>query len=120
MATNSKEFLENWMDCNALFGDMCPFVEQSVLNAISQRTKTFIVDRKEADVYYGVSGLYGNGDEGETHWDSWKEIIAVHGELYLDGKKVKVIHHAGGQSDYKLGFHMFSDQARKRLVEIIQ
>ncbi len=119
VATNSKAFLENWMDCNALFGDMCPFVEQSVLNAISQRTKTHIVDGKGTDVFYGVAGLYGNGDEGETHWDSWREMIAVHGDLYLDGKKVKVIHHAGGDSNYKLGFHMFSDQARKRLVEII-
>jgi hypothetical protein len=120
VATNSKAFLEGWMDCNAMFGHMCPFVEQSTLNSLARKFKLYILDRKEAPVFYGVAGLYGNGHEEETHWDSWKEIVSAHGELYLDGKIIKVIHHAGGDSHYKLGFHMFSDQARKRLVEIIE
>jgi hypothetical protein len=120
VATNSKAFIEGWMDCNAMFGHMCPFVEQSTLNSLSQKFKTLILDRKENPVFYGVAGLYGNGDENQTHWDSWREIIVAHGEFYLDGKKVKVIHHAGGSNDYKLGFHLFSDQARRRLIEIIE
>ena len=119
VATNSASFIAGWMDCNVMFGHMCPFGEQSTLNSLAQKFKTCILDRKESPVFYGVAGLYGNGHELETHWDSWKEIIVAHGELYLDGKIVKVIHHAGGDNNYKLGFHLFSDQARRRMVEII-
>ena len=114
VATTSKAFIEEWMDINLSVGTMLPFKEQSTLNGIKRKYKTLIVDPKESEVYYGVSGLFGE----EGHWDSWRHINTIDGILYLNGKKVKVLHHAGGFSENKLGFYMFNDQTRKRLIEI--
>lgn len=118
VATTSKAFLQEWMNLNVMFADMLPFAEQTVLNSLAQKYTTLIVDAPGTEVYYGVSGLYGNGEENQSHWDSWKDIHVVKGDLYLGAKKVKVLHHAGGFSPNKLGFYMFNDQTRKRLVEI--
>ncbi len=118
IATTSKAFIKEWIDHNLRYAQMLPFVEQSVLNAIYKKYKTLIVDAIDSDVYYGVSGLYGNGTENETHWDSWKQIEVVNEELILGGKKVKVVHHAGGFKADKLCFYMFNDETRKRLITI--
>lgn len=120
LATTSKTFLADWMDACLSFGLMLPFGEQTVLNGIKRKYKTLIVDSIESNCHYGVSCLYGKDESDEaTHWDSWKDIYEINGGLYLKNKVVKVIHHAGGFKEDKLGFYMFNDSARRRLVEII-
>jgi hypothetical protein len=116
VATTSREFVDEWMDANLSFGTMLPFGEQTVLNAIKRKYNTLIVDGLGTNVYYGVSGLYGS----TTHWDSWKDILVEDTALKLRGKTIKVLHHAGGFKEHKLGLYMFSSQARERIEEIIQ
>jgi lipopolysaccharide biosynthesis glycosyltransferase len=120
VATTSKAFLEEWMDINLSVGTMLPFVEQTTLNAIKRKYKTLIVDSKESDVYYGVSCLYGDGSENQTHWDCWKDINVVNGGLYLNSKKIKVLHNGGGFSPDKMQLYRFNERTRKRIVEIIE
>lgn len=114
VCTTSKDFVSDWKKYNAIFGYLLPHKEQNVYNGISLNYKTAIVDTRKSDVYYGVSALSGE----ESHWDSWKEIQVINDELWLNEKKVKVLHHAGGFKKDKLGFYMFNDQTRKRLITI--
>jgi hypothetical protein len=118
VAITSKKFLQSWCIKNISEGNNQPFQEQSVLNSIidEYNYKLKILDPKESNVHYGISGLFGT----ETHWDSWKEIsLNENKELILRNKFVKVIHHAGGHSKHKLDFNMFSQEVSERLYEII-
>lgn len=115
IATKSQAFLDIWMDDNLAYGMHLPFVGQSTYNNLTRKFKTYIVDGRECDCYYGTSGLYGN----DTHWDSWKDIEVIEGRLHLGEKIIKVLHHAGGFKPDKLGFYMFNKETRKRLIEII-
>lgn len=114
VATTSTQFIEDWMRDNELYASMLSFGEQTTLNAVAQRYLTHIVDNHDSGVYYGVSCLSGE----ETHWDSWKQIEVINDELILNGKKVKVLHHAGGSAENKLGFYLFNPETRRRLIEI--
>jgi len=114
VATGEPYFIKDWIRANKEYANIVPFQEQSVLNNIAENYNYRILDPKESNVYYGVSGLYGT----ETHWDSWKEIEVVDGALMLNGKTVKVLHHAGGKKENKLDFDMFSEAAKARLIEI--
>ena len=125
VATTSKAFISEWLAENRKFAGMLPFGSQSVLNTIVDNYRWGIIDRIDSDTHYGVSVLAGENslrgvDFGEqSHWDSWKSIGVIDDELVLFGKKIKVLHHAGGFQPYKLGLHLFSDSARERLIEII-
>lgn len=117
IAVNSKNagsVIYDWWLVTYKLGEMLPFGSQTVLNALAEGWRV-IVDAIEAPVYYGVSALSGT----ETHWDSWKEITVNNGELILNNKKVKVLHHGGGFKPDKLGFDMFTDEVRARLEEIV-
>jgi hypothetical protein len=120
VATRSIQFAEEWDRHNAMYADMVPFSEQSTFNALRKYFKSLIIDPAEGNVYYGVSGLYGNGGENQSHWDSWKRIEVEAGQLLLNNKVIKIVHHAGGYKEYKLGLHMFSEDARKRIIEITE
>lgn len=120
IATQSKGFIARWKQDNELYAPLLPFSEQSVLNALQRVFPIEIIDTASCGYYYGTSGLWGNGGEDQSHWDSWRQIeVNEAGDLMLRGGKVKILHHAGGKKEYKLGLHMFSEAARKRLVEII-
>lgn len=127
IATRNPVFINNWMHCNREYGHALPFKEQDVLNIILKKHRKYaqemqkpelipyIVDHKNAGVYYGVSCLSGEG----SHWDSWKQIELVNDELILNGKTVKVLHHAGGFKAEKLDFNLFSAAVAERLNIII-
>lgn len=110
----NTNFLETWMDWNLLHGESCAFKEQTILNILARKYKTLIIDPKDSKVYYGVSGLYGE----VTHWDSWMDIKVDGKDLVLNKKLVKIIHQAGGTRNDKMGFYMFNNETRKRLIEI--
>jgi hypothetical protein len=115
----SKKFLQTWTIKNISEGNNQPFQEQSVLNSIigEYNYKLKILDPKESNVHYGISGLFGTN----THWDSWKEIsLNGNKELILRNKFVKVLHHVGGHQKNKLDFNIFSQEVAERLYEIIR
>lgn len=114
IATHHRGFILEWQMANILYGNLLPFKEQSVFNSLKRNYNTHMIDPKDSSVYYGVSALSGE----ETHWDSWMDIKVVEGDLILNDKKVKVLHHGGGANPNKLGFYMFNDETRKRLIEI--
>src|SRR6185436_1021277 len=114
IATGNKKFIRYWMYSNLMYGYLLPFMEQTVFNVIKKNYRTVIIDPIESNVYYGVSGLFGE----KTHWDSWKEIKVEGGELILNDKKVKVLHHAGGFCADKLQLWRFNKETRERLIEI--
>lgn len=116
VATRNKKIIQQWMEENLKYGELAAFNEQTVLNNIARFAHTFILDKKEYPYHYGVSGAYGT----ETHWDSWKEMTVEEGRVMLNGKEVKVIHHAGGKKFDKLQYYMFSEEVRKRLIEICE
>lgn len=123
VATHNEGFIKYWMECNQRFGKDLPFMEQDVLNQILQCFRYFdsylsnyIVDNKDSGVYYGVSSLFG----GQSHWDSWKQIaLDEQKQLILNGKVVKILHHAGGFRPEKLDFNMFSPEVAEHLLTII-
>jgi hypothetical protein len=115
VAAKHHGFMSDWFFNTWSFSQILPFGSQTVLNGVLGGYLVKILDPIEAPVYYGVSALSGT----ETHWDSWKEITVVDGDLMLNNKKVKVLHHGGGFKAEKLGFEMFSEEVRKRLEEII-
>lgn len=115
IATHHRGFILEWQMANILYGNLLPFKEQSVFNSLKRNYNTHMIDPKDSKVYYGVSALSGT----ETHWDSWMDIKVVEGDLILNDKKVKVLHHGGGTNPNKLGFYMFNDETRKRLIEIV-
>lgn len=110
----SEKFSNEWAEETEKYGDIAAFGCQSILNVIYHKYEHFIVDGKKESVYYGVSCLSGKN----THWDSWKEIQILENELVLNGKKVKVLHQAGGFKPDKLGYYMFNESTRKRLIQI--
>ncbi|MBP8976136.1 MAG: hypothetical protein KBG83_05400 [Bacteroidetes bacterium] len=125
VATNNKDFVAEWMHENRRFAELAPFGSQSVLNTIIDNYNWVLIDGIDKPVYYGVSCLHGE----TSHWESWKNITVIEedgfnnyylkGELMIIGKRVKVLHHAGGFRPDKLGLYMFNDETRKRLIEII-
>lgn len=116
VAVTNKATLEDWIHKNIEYGNQMPFQEQTVLNHITENWSTKILDPAHADVYYGISNLYGDN----THWDSWKLISIVEEDLMLNQKKVKVLHHGGGHGATKLDFGLFNEQVSNRLIEIYE
>lgn len=120
VATTSKRFLNEWKEKNLSDGAVLPFMEQSVLNSIIGDFGDFnylIIDGNGTNVYYGVSAQSGI----KSHWDSWKEItIDEFGNLILNDKKVKVLHHGGGFNPNKLDLNMFNEQTKLRLLTITE
>ena len=116
VAVTNKAFLEQWMAHNIEYGNQMPFQEQTVLNYIQTNWKTKIIDSIDSDVYYGISNLYGDN----THWDSWSDIMLEDGELILNNKKVKVLHHGGGHCANKLDFNLFNDTVKQHLIQIYE
>jgi len=116
VAITNKSFIEQWMLKNIEIGNQMPFQEQTVLNLMTNDWKTKIIDPIESNVYYGISNLYGK----QTHWDSWKDIQLINHELYLNNKKIKVLHHGGGHGATKLDFNLFNEDVKQYLTKIYE
>lgn len=114
VASSNEKFADEWCLLTTHFAKMLPFGSQTVLNGLVSWHIISVVDGIEEPEYYGVSALSGT----TSHWDSWKQITVENSELILNGKKVKVLHHAGGALPEKLNFDLFSEEVRKRLEEI--
>lgn len=95
IASTNKNFWERWIDLNIKNSGKFKQHEQDVVNFLLHKTNEFsykLLDGLDSEVYYGLSNAYGI----DTIWDSWKEIDLKDDGLYLNNKKIKILHNAGG------------------------
>lgn len=96
VASTRKDFWDEWIYYNNQYFNKFELHEQDVMNWLlfQGKYKVKLLDPIEKPIYYGISSQYGF----ENHWDSWKEIKIYNDKLYLNNKKIKVLHQAGGSS----------------------
>jgi hypothetical protein len=118
VASTSKKFWKDWVFYNRMFNAKeYNSGEQDILNLLfhSSNYKTKIIDAIETEVYYGISNSYGTNH----HWESWKEIVLSENRLFLNGKQIKILHHAGGHGAIpKLNFDLFTPEVSEFLTKI--
>ena len=112
-----REFFEDWQLLNRIYAKYYGTGEQVLLNdlAYSGKYKLKLLDPVKSDIYYGVSSCYGT----KTHWDSWKNIVVKDNSLYLNGKKIKILHKAGGSFLPKWNFSdLFTKEVADWLTDL--
>jgi len=119
IASSKKEFWDTWIANNQKYKNVFFQHEQDILNLMlknSPNLKVKILDAVENNCYYGIANAYGT----KTHWDSWKEIELRGDKLFLNNKKIKVLHHAGGfvPEKLKLDTSLFSEEVSNHLKNI--
>jgi len=95
IASSNKVFWDRWIELNIKNAGKFRQHEQDIVNFLLHRTSEFkntLLDPIESNVHYGLSNAYGK----ETLWDSWKDIDFINDGLYLNNKKIKILHNAGG------------------------
>jgi hypothetical protein len=102
VASTRIDFWREWIDKNKLWSKNLPLHENDVMNLIfySGKYKTKVMDPIEGDSYWGTSTQFGE----KSHWDSWRKIQIKQDRLYLNNKRVKILHNAGGWGLPKLQF----------------
>ena len=109
VAANGRDFWEDWQDVNSQVADVTNQGyynpgwgdENDTLNQIfhSDKYNSEIIDAMGSGVSYGISNLWGTGD---NHWESWSQIYVKDDRLWLDDPKtgepmcIKGLHQAGG------------------------
>lgn len=93
-SVSSAEFMEEWYKLCFDKGHEFPYGEQGTLNHLfySGRYNYKLLDPLDSKVHYGTSLIEGT----RTYWDLWKEIIVSGDHLELRGKRIKMLHIAGG------------------------
>jgi len=91
---NNINFWEDWYSACIDHGYKVQHGEQGILNELfhSGKYTSRIIDPVDSDIYLGTSFQYGT----VTMWDSWKNIIVKDNGLYLNNKRIKMLHIAGG------------------------
>lgn len=123
IASTSKIFWEELKEVNRKKEPITPgtgsFGEQDSFNEIfySGRYKTKILDPVGSNVYYGVSQQIC--DYGSPIESAWKRLYMQNGELYSDGKKVKVIHNAAGHYVPKLQYQNWVNDPVRKFLDTI-
>jgi hypothetical protein len=108
IASNNKNFWYEWHSTNKQIEiETGCSDEQDTLNIIfhSKNYTTKILDLSKSGVSYGVSNLWGTGD---NHWESWALLYMKDNKLMLNDPVtqeptvVKILHQAGGSIADKL------------------
>ena len=109
-AAQGVEFWEHWVENNRKYGQKMPLVEQDTLNDLfwSGRYKALLLDPVDCQEYWGTATKWGKalGHGNEMGFlESWRELHMKGDELHLNGKRVHMLHTAGGDwKDKHLGF----------------
>lgn len=95
VASTIKDFWDIWDNLNRS-SHIYPFGEQDILNILfydcgERKFQCKVLDPVESNLHYGVSATYG-----QSKLQSWRYMEVKDNELYLNNKKVKVLHEAGG------------------------
>lgn len=148
IATNSDEFLFEWIDLNAhiIYKHGINFmtaVEQDTYNVVAYsnyvKFNLKILDSMGSDLFYGCSAnmhaknnpipdsvkkTWDTGDNWKlNNWGSWKDIQYKDGKFYLYNKIVKLVHQSGGGQPgkaIKLDWDLFNDETSQILKNILQ
>jgi hypothetical protein len=120
-AISGQEIWDKWENKGESVNFNCMYGEQGTLNAIFKECGGVIIDPKESNHYYGLATSWIT--EGTTPYSSWKSIdLNDKGELILNGKKIHILHRAGGGlpagCDFKFLPQMFKRNVWERLMEI--
>lgn len=115
-AITNKAIWQEWIDKNKEYGLQTPLYEQGVLNDIfhSGKYNTKLLDPINSNLYYGVASCNGT----QSHWDSYKEMYLENDRLYLHGKKIKILHLAGGGAKPRLS-KLFSKDVFENFIKDI-
>jgi hypothetical protein len=117
IASSNKKFWDRWIELNIKNANKFRQHEQDIVNYLLHKTNEFsnkLLDPIESDVYYGLSNAYGK----DTLWDSWKDIEVINESLYLNNKKIKILHNAGGFVEKLNIDKLFNDKTAKYLKEL--
>lgn len=119
VASAKKEFWDAWILNNRNNKNKFFQHEQDIMNLMLKNSTNInikILDPVESNCYYGVSNAYGT----KTHWDSWKNIEIKDNKLFLNNKKIKILHHAGGfvAEKLKLDTSLFTQEVADYLKNI--
>lgn len=91
---SNEQFMYDWYyDCKK-YSNFMPYGEQDILNELfhSGEYNCKILDPIDSSIHYGSSFTEGT----HTYWDLWKNIVVNNDHLELNGKRVKMLHIAGG------------------------
>jgi hypothetical protein len=91
---SSVEFMEEWKHLVETGQYNFGYGEQDSMNYLFHNGKynSKILDPLDFNIHYGTSMIEGT----VTYWDLWKEIVVVTDHLELRGKRLKMLHIAGG------------------------
>lgn len=93
-SVSSESFMMDWLGLCISSASNYPYGENGTFNTLfhSLRYNTRLLDPVESSIHYGSSTIEGT----KTYWDIWKEIVVVGDHLELKGKRLKMLHWAGG------------------------
>ena len=133
VASTSDKFYDLWVDVNkSKYVHYFPYKEQDILNIIaySDKFNFKLLDPIDKPLYYGVSNVYSTftkplPESCKTYrnlnfWESWQDIKVKKSGLYLNNKKVKILHQAGGFNEKKLQPDIFNKETWKFIESIIR
>tara|TARA_Y100000310_G_scaffold86194_1_gene83040 strand:- start:1150 stop:1956 length:807 start_codon:yes stop_codon:yes gene_type:complete len=121
VASTKKEFWDDWVELNQKNFNKYPMHEQDNLNVLinSGKYKIKWLDPVDKPVYYNIASAYGDpkwNGQWDKHWESWERIELKDGKLWLDGKLIKMLHYAGGNTPDKFNLTKhFSDEVTEHI-----
>lgn len=91
---SSLKFAEEWLEYTTAHVKNFKYREMDTFNILFHRPRyrSKILDPLGSDVCWGTSLMEGT----VTFWDSWKEIVVAGDHLEYKGKRIKLLHMAGG------------------------
>ena len=93
-SVTGQEFWEDWYKQCVDRGHTVPYGEQGILNQLfhSGNYKSVLLDPIDTNIHFATSFQEGS----RTYWDSWKKIVVVDDHLEINGKRIQMMHIAGG------------------------
>lgn len=115
---SSRCFINEWMSLTYEKGASFRFSENDTFNLLfhSGHHKVKLLDPIGGDVYWGTSINEGT----KTMWDSWKNIVVAGDHLELRGKRIKLLHLAGGLAVRPPLKELVTKDVREFIEEIIK
>jgi hypothetical protein len=117
VASTSKEFWQEWLAINN--EEHNPEMgEQDNLNHLLYRNGCYgglVLDKVDKKCFYGVASQWGS----EHRCDSWRHATVNDGHLCLSGKRIKVLHQAGGEMPKEPWARWFRGPARDFVASLL-
>jgi hypothetical protein len=93
-SVSSPAFMERWLEITQRHVRRYRYGENDTLNVLfhSGRYNARLLDPIDSKICYGTSLCEGT----QTFWDLWKQIIIVDDHLEHNGRRIRLLHLAGG------------------------